>query len=122
MMMNFDDEISNEILNLRMKADYDERAAEHMEQLDFEKLARIKSKQLNELTDEDLESIGIYRTAHEEFEYLYSYCDLDSIKVYFTKSGDKYELRRWKLQKEKDVTSTTELLEETLFKWRLKSK
>lgn len=121
-MMNFDDEVSNEILNLRMKADYEERAAEHMDQLDFEKLACIKSKQLNELTDEDLESIGIYRTPHEEFEYLYSYCDLDLVKVYFTKSGDKYELRRWKLQKEKDVTSTTELLEEMLFKWRLKGK
>src|ERR1700739_3729235 len=99
--------------------DYSERAEEFMSHLDLNKLSEIKSKQLQELTDEDLEIIGLYSIAHDEIDNLYYYTDLDAVKVYLNRVGNKFELRGYQLRKLKDILTTEELLDETLTKWKL---
>ena len=99
---------------------YEEKAKHLIDTLDFNKLAEIKKKTLKDLTDEDLEFMGFCKITHEEIENLYNFEDLDHVKVYVNKIGDKFELRGYMLRKEKDILTTAELLNETLTKWKLK--
>ena len=101
---------------------YEDRSKKHLDKLDFKALNRVKSKELKNLTDEDLLAIGFARANTDEIENLFYYEDLNGIKIYVNKSGDKFELRGFRLRKEKDINSTAELLDETLTKWRLKMK
>lgn len=100
---------------------YEDRSKRYMDNLDFEKLNQIKSKELKHLTDEDLLVIGFKRASEDEMDDLFCYEDLNGIKVYVNRTSDKFELRGFRLRKEKDINSTTELLDETLTKWRLKN-
>ena len=99
---------------------YEEKVAHLIDTLYFNKLAVIKRKDLKELSDEDLEFIGFNRIKDDEIENLYCYEDLDHIKVYINRVGNKFELRVYRLMKLKDINTTTELLDETLTKWKLK--
>jgi hypothetical protein len=100
--------------------DYEERTAQLIEHLDFNKLSEIKSKRLQDLTEEDLQVIGLCPITHEEINNLYCYTDLNAVKVYLSREGDTFELRGYRLRKEKDIFTTEELLDETLIKWKLK--
>jgi len=99
---------------------YDEKAMHLIETLDFNKLAEIKNKELKGLTDEDMEFMGFNKQPHEEIKDLYGFEDLDHVKVYVNRLGDKFELRGYMLRKIKDINSITELFDETLTKWKLK--
>jgi hypothetical protein len=99
---------------------YEERSKKYMDSLDFEKLNQIKTKELKDLTDDDLLEVGLRKVRHDELENLFCYEDLNGVKVYVNRVDDKFELRGYRLRKEKDINSTTELLDETLTKWRLK--
>lgn len=102
--------------------DYEERSKDYMDNLDFEKLNEIKLKELKDLSDDDLLAVGFTQVKHDEISNLFFYEDLNGVKVYVNRIGEKFELRGFRLRKEKDITSTTELLDETLTKWRLKMK
>lgn len=99
---------------------YEEKAEHLIDTLDFNKLAKIKKKDLKELTDDDLGFMGFQKISHDEINDLYNFEDLDHVKVYVNRIGDKFELRGYMLRKEKDILSTAELLDETLTKWKLK--
>lgn len=101
---------------------YEERTGEYLDKLDFAALEAIKTKTLRELTEEDLSKIGFTKVNNDEFDDFFSYQDLNGLKVYVNRVGDRFELRGFMLRKEKDITSTAELLDETLTKWRLKMK
>lgn len=102
------------------KKEYQEKAEHLVDTLDFNKLASIKRKPLMELTDEDLEFIGFNKIRHDEIENLYCFQDLNYIKVYVNRVADKFELRGFRLRKDKDILTTAELLDETLTKRKLK--
>jgi hypothetical protein len=102
--------------------DYEERSKEYMDNLDFQKLDAIKSKELRDLTNDDLLTLGFKEVNDDGVDSLFCYEDLNGIKVYVNRVGDKFELRGFQLRKEKDINSTAELLDETLTKWRLKMK
>ncbi len=99
---------------------YDEKQKEHLEDLDFKRLGEIRSKELKDLTEEDLFAIGFRKAEHDEIENLYYYADLNGLKVYIDRDGESVSLRGFMLRKIKDIRSTEELLDETLTKWRLK--
>lgn len=101
---------------------YEDRSGEYLDKLDFAALEVIKAKTLHELTDEDLLKIGFTKVNHDEFDDFFFFQDLNGLKVYVNRVGDRFELRGFMLRKEKDITSTAELLDETLTKWRLKMK
>jgi len=103
-----------------MTSEYQEKAKHLIDTLDFVKLAEIKRKPLMDLTDEDLEFIGFNKVRDDEIENLYCFRDLDNIKVYVNRVADKFELRGFRLRKDKDILTTAELLDETLTKWKLK--
>ena len=100
--------------------DYSEKQKEYLGNLDFEKLAEIRSKDLTDLTEADLLVIGFRKAEHDEIENLYCYADLNGIKVYIEREGHSVALLGYQLGKIKDIHSTAELLDETLTKWRLK--
>lgn len=100
--------------------DYSEKQKEYLGNLDFEKLAEIRSKDLKDLTEADLLAIGFLKAEHDEIENLYCYADLNGIKVYIEREGHSIALLGYQLGKIKDIYSTAELLDETLTKWRLK--
>ncbi len=99
---------------------YDEKVAHLIDTLDFNKLAEIKKKELKNLSHDDLEFIGFMKIKDDDLENLYCFEDLDHIKVYINKVDEKFELRGYRLMKLKDITTTTQLLDETLTKWKLK--
>lgn len=99
---------------------YDEKQKEYLEDLDFKRLADIRSKDLKDLTEEDLFAIGFRKAEHDEIENLYCYADLNGLKVYIERDGENVSLLGFMLKKIKDIRSTEELLHETLTKWRLK--
>jgi len=99
---------------------YEEKAEHLIDTLDFNKLAEIKKKQLRDLTDADLEFMGFYKVNHEEIPHLYNFEDLNYVKVYVNRVGEKFELRGYMLRKIKDINNITELFDETLTKWKLK--
>jgi hypothetical protein len=101
---------------------YDEKVAHLIDTLDFNKLAEIKKKELKDLSEADLEFMGFMKIKDDEIADLYCFEDLDHIKVYINKVGENFELRGYRLMKLKDITTTTELLDETLTKWKFKMK
>ena len=101
---------------------YEERSSEYLDKLDFAALEAIKAKTLPELNEQDLSIIGFTKINHDEFDDFFFFQDLNGLKVYINRVGDRFELRGFMLRKEKDITTTTELLDETLTKWRLKMK
>lgn len=101
---------------------YEDRSRQYLDNLDFTTLEAIKAKSLQDLTDDDLSKIGFTKVNHDEFEDFFFFQDLNGLKVYVNRVGDRFELRGFMLRKEKDITSTAELLDETLTKWRLKMK
>ena len=105
---------------MHFKTEYKEKAENLLQKLDLKKLAELKAKKLPDLTEEDLETIGLRRVKHEEFEYFYFCQNCDYIKIYFNKEGEKYELRGFQLRKQKDILTTAELIEEAVIKWQLK--
>jgi len=100
--------------------DYDKKAEHLINTLDLNKLSEIKKKDLKALSDSDLEFIGFNKITHDEIPNLYCFEDLDHIKVYVNKVDTGFELRGYMLRKMKDINTTTELLDETLTKWKLK--
>ncbi len=99
---------------------YEEKSKHLIDTLDFNKLAEIKKKELKDLTNDDMEFMGFNKQPHEEIKELYGFEDLDHVKVYVNRVGDKFELRGYMLRKTKDILSTSELFDETLTKWKLK--
>jgi hypothetical protein len=99
---------------------YDEKRTHLIDTLDFNKLAEIKKKTLIELTEEDLVFIGFQKITHEDLDNLYCFEDLGHLKVYVNRVPNGFELRGYMLRKTKDITTTSELLDETLTKWKLK--
>jgi hypothetical protein len=99
---------------------YDKKAEHLISTLDLNKLAEIKKKDLKTLSDSDLEFIGFSKITHDEIPNLYCFEDLDHVKVYVNKVDTGFELRGYMLKKMKDINTTTELLDETLTKWKLK--
>ncbi len=103
-----------------LRESYNKKIAQYLvNEFDVD-VAEIISKELNSLTEDDLESIGFQKTQHEEIEDLYAFEDLTHLKIYVNRIGNKFELRGLMLRKEKDIYTTNELLEETLLKWKLK--
>lgn len=101
------------------KARYEAEAENLLQKLDLKKLEELKSKKLADLTDEDLEVIGLTRAKHEELENFYFCQNCNHLKIYFNKEGDKYEQRGFQLMKQKDIFTTAELIEEAVIKWQL---
>ncbi|GEP98518.1 hypothetical protein [Chitinophaga cymbidii] len=102
------------------RQEYRERAQRFIDKLDFKKLAEIREKPLEGLTEDDLFAIGFLPHPSHEFEKLYYFSDLDNIKVYLTIEDGIYNIRRYRLQLDKTVTSTAELMAVTLIDWKLK--
>jgi hypothetical protein len=100
--------------------DYSEKQKEYLDNLDFEKLSEIRSKDMKDLTEGDLLAIGFRKADYDEIENLYCYADLNGLKVYIEREGHSIALLGYQLRKIKDIHSTAELLDETLTKWRLK--
>lgn len=100
--------------------DYSDKQKEYLDQLDFDKLSEIRSKDLKDLTEADLLAIGFRKADHDEIENLYCYADLNGLKVYIEREDHSITLLGYQLRKIKDLHSTAELLDETLTKWRLK--
>lgn len=103
-----------------MNNEYPEMATEFMKNLDFKKFGELKKKSLVELTEADLEFIGLEKAYDDRLPELYNYRDLNGIKIYLNKLKNFFELRGFELKKTGEIHSTTELLEETLLKWKLK--
>jgi len=99
-----------------------EKVQRYLETFDMKSLERVKKKQLSELTDEDLLVIGLEKFQHEEYEEIYSCRDFFHLKKYFTKDYGVFEMRGYMLMKEKEITTTQQLIEEAFLKWRLKLK
>ena len=101
---------------------HDEKVQRYLENFDLKSLEIIKNKALLDLTDEDLVVIGLEKIHHEEYEELYCCRNFDHVKIYFSKSHGIFELRGYMLKKEKEITTTEELIDEALLIWRLKMK
>lgn len=111
------------LLNFNAEAErqeYRERAQHLMNKLDFEKLASIRKKPLNTLTEDDLSVIGFLPHPSQDFAKLYYFSDLDNIKIYLTIEDGVYNIRRYRLQLDKSVSTTSELIDITLINWKLR--
>lgn len=108
-----------QLMEDNFESSYNEKSKHLIDTLDFNKLAEVKKKVLKDLTEEDLHFIGFEKRIHEDFENFYSFEDLDHVKVYVNRVHDKFELRGYLLKKIKEINTTTELLDETLTKWKL---
>jgi hypothetical protein len=97
-----------------------EKAEEFINSLDFEKLSVIKSKNISEISQQELEYLGFNKIDHEDFEEIYAYRDFDGIKIYFNRIENGFEKRGFMLKKELEIYTTTELIEHTLTNWKLK--
>ena len=102
------------------RSTYKEKAEALLDEIDFKKLEEIKSKALEDLTDEELKIIGLEKVENDEYEYFYSCKNCDALKIYFNKTDDKFEMRGFQLMKHKDILTTSELIEEAVIKWQLK--
>lgn len=102
------------------RQEYKERAQRSIDSLDLEKLALIREKPLCDLTEEDLFVIGFLPHPHQEFSKLYYFSDLDNIKIYLTIEEGTYNIRHYRLQFDKTVSTTAELMAVTLIDWKLK--
>jgi hypothetical protein len=100
--------------------DYRLRSDEAINKIDFNKMAEVASKELSELTREDLEAIGFQKQYDNDFETLYAMENLDRLKLYLTIEDHVYNLRGYQLRLIKEIKSTNELIRETLLEWKLK--
>lgn len=100
--------------------EYQKKAEEFINNLDFARLESIKAKSITEISEEDLVYIGFERILHEDYDVLYNYRNFDNIKIYLHRLPDKFELLGYRLKKEKDINTVQELLDNTLLKWKLK--
>ncbi|MFK7936874.1 MAG: hypothetical protein AB8G22_25395 [Saprospiraceae bacterium] len=100
--------------------EYKRKAEEHINKLDFNRLQEIKTKKLSKINQDDLEFIGFKRQQSEDFDEFYCYQNFDLSKIYFNRKGEKFELRGFRLKKEKDILTTEELLENSLINWKLR--
>ena len=98
---------------------YKEKAEALLQKLDFKKLEEIKTKALMELTDKELKIIGLEKVENDEYEHFYNCKNCDALKIYFNKVDDKFEMRGFQLVKQKDILTTSELIEEAVIKWQL---
>jgi hypothetical protein len=99
---------------------YYHRAQDCLNDLDFNALSIVRSKSLEDLTPEDLNTIGFVRQAASEYEELYAIENLDHLKLYLTKEEGEYYYRGYQLRLIKQITSTEELITEALINWKLK--
>lgn len=103
--------------------DYKERVQEILnEEIDLKKLSEVAQKPIDTLTADDLATIGCKRQYDDEFPELYAIENLDHLKLYITKEDGQYNLRGYMLRLIKPITTTSELIEEVLIKWKLKMK
>jgi len=101
--------------------DYKERAQKKLnEELDLRKLSGIAQKPIDTLTADDLVVIGYKRQYNDEFAELYAIENLDHLKLYLTKEDGIYNLRGYMLRLIKPISTTHELIQEALIKWKLK--
>jgi hypothetical protein len=101
------------------KSNIDNKAGELLQQMDLKKLEVLKTKELSELTDEDLKIIGLEKVEHEDFDQFYFCQNCNYLKIYFNKVGNYFELRGYQLIKQRDILTTRELIEEAVIKWQL---
>jgi hypothetical protein len=102
------------------RQEYQIKAEKHLNNLDFERLEKIKHMSIFEISEDDLIYLGFERISHEDFEILYNYSDFDDIKIYFNRLPDRFELLAYRLEKQKDIYTVQELLDNTLLRWKLK--
>ena len=102
--------------------DYKQRSQETLNELDLQKLSEISKKPLSALEPHDLLAIGFRKQSDPEFPELFSIENLDMLKLYVTKEDGMFNLRGFKLRLIKPITSTEELIKETLIDWKLKMK
>jgi hypothetical protein len=101
--------------------DYKARAQKILnEEIDLKKLSEIAQKPIDTLTADDLAIIGCKMQSDEEFAEFYSIENFDHLKLYLTKEDGQYNLRGYLLRLIKPITTTPELIEEVLIKWKLK--
>jgi hypothetical protein len=112
-------EITSKMDENEFSKTYREKADELLKALDFAKIEEVRKKELKDLTEEDLVAVGFTRITHDEIDNIYSFEDLDHVKIYVNKVADKFELRGYMLRKTKDILTTAELFDETLSKWKL---
>jgi hypothetical protein len=101
------------------KSNIDNKAGELLHQIDLRKLEVLKTKELSELTDDDLKIIGLEKFEHQDFDHFYFCQNCNYLKIYFNKDGSKFELRGYQLKKLRDILTTRELIEEAVIKWQL---
>jgi hypothetical protein len=99
---------------------YKSKAEEHINSLDFNKLETIKSKNIDEITQNELEYLGFVRIKNDELDELYYFSDFDGLKIYFNRIQGGFEKRGFRLKKELEIKTTSELLENSLTDWKLK--
>jgi hypothetical protein len=101
--------------------DYKERVQKILnEEMDLNKLSEVAKRPLDTLTADDLATIGFKSQYDEEFPELYAIENLDHLKLYLTREDGRYNLRGYMLRLIKPITTTSELIEEALIKWKLK--
>ena len=101
--------------------DYKERVQKILnKEMDLNKLSEVAKRPLDTLTADDLATIGFKSQYDEEFPELYAIENLDHLKLYLTREDGRYNLRGYMLRLIKPITTTTELIEEALIKWKLK--
>ena len=93
---------------------------EDVYKITIQRFKDIQKKQLSEVDDDDLTFLGFVKVEHKDFANLYHYKDFDLIKKYFIKEGDEFEMRGFRLDKEKNINSVQELIDNYLIYWRLK--
>jgi len=101
--------------------DYKDRVQKLLnENIDLSKLSEVAKKPIDSLTEDDLAAIGCKKQYDEEFQELYAIENLDHLKLYVTREDGRYNLRGYMLRLIKPITTTSELIEEALIKWKLK--
>ena len=101
--------------------DYKERVQKLLnEETDLKKLSEVAQKPIDTLTADELAIIGCKMQSNEEFAEFYSIENLDHLKLYLTREDGQYNLRGYMLRLIKPITTTPELIEEVLIKWKLK--
>lgn len=73
-----------------------------------------------DLSDEDLEIIGLSKRENDDVGAYYEARDERGIKIYFTRQQDHLEYRKFRFAVVGRVSSTSELLDIVLTNWRLK--
>ncbi len=99
---------------------HDEKVQLYLDSFDLKSLEKIRKTPLSDLTDDDLLIIGLEKIEHDEFEEIYCCRDFNHVKMYFSKVNGIFELRGYLLKKEKEISTTQELIDEAFLTWRLK--